>query len=275
MEAVAGEAMNPAHHLAAGPDVVTPALVARFAATFGLVRPAGRLPPGLHACLAPDAVPPALMGPDGLPVPAAAPVPLPEGFARTMWAGGSIAWHGVLAEGDTVERRLRVLPVEEKAARHGRLAFGGLEQDYCVGGVLRVRDTHRYVFRSADTVLAPPAEAPPCDWPVLAEHMIDEVMLFRYSALTFNAHRIHVDAPYATAAEGFPGLVVHGPLSATLLMLAAEALAGAPLARIAFRATAPAFCGERLAVHGQRDGDTLRLELRSGAKRVMTAEAGL
>jgi 3-methylfumaryl-CoA hydratase len=81
-------------------------------------------------------------------------------------------------------------------------------------------------------------------------------MLFRYSALTFNGHRIHYDQPYVTGEEGYPGLVVHGPLQATLLLhLAAGALPGRRLARFEYRALSPAFAGEPLEVHGQPEGD--------------------
>src|SRR5690606_41802145 len=102
----------------------------------------------------------------------------------------------------------------------------------------------------------------------------DPVLLFRYSALTFNGHRIHYDYPYATGVEGYPGLVVHGPLLATLLANLARREAG-KLKRFRFRGRAPAICGETLEFHANRNGEELTLEARSGedGRIVMTAEA--
>jgi 3-methylfumaryl-CoA hydratase len=113
------------------------------------------------------------------------------------------------------------------------------------------------------------------DWPWIAHWPTDPVLLFRYSALTFNGHRIHYDFPYATAIEGYPGLVVHGPLMATLMLdLCERALGPNALARFSFRGLGPAFCGETLIVAGRARGDQIELSvLADGGRPVMTGQA--
>ena len=205
-------------------------------------------PLGIHWCLATPAVGRADLQADGHPRPGATilpPVPLP----RRMWAGGDITWHDALCIGDEVTRRSTVKDVTTKHGRSGALCFVQVEHQYVTPRGLAISELQDIVYRAA----APPGPAPT---PALSQTagsrlqtmQTDPVQLFRYSALTGNAHRIHYDLAYATGVEGYSGLVVHGPLQATLLMQAAAAAAGRNPARFSYRATAPLFCGDAVAV---------------------------
>lgn len=266
-----------------GPDAVTAALVARL----GTVLPGAAVPLregdpaplGIHYCLAPEAPGPGLLAEDGLPQPDKATIRPPQGYTHTMWAGGEMRFHEPLRVGDRVERRFRLLAVGERAARSGMLAFGGIEHGFFVGDQRRVTDIQSYVFRMAGAQIAARGGAAPVppDWMQLRRLVPDEVALFRFSALTYNPHRIHFDAPYTTGTEGFPGLVVHGPLMAALLLDACAGLVGAQaVAAIRFRAVSPAFVGEAMTIHAQRQGGSVALELRVAPDRcIMTAQADL
>lgn len=166
------------------------------------------------------------------------PVPL----ERRMWAGGRLRWHAPLCVGDELQRSTEVVSVKHKSGRSGDLLFVVLRHQISSGGVLAITEEQDIVYRAPAQPgeLAPPprtAEAKP-----LWVHSVtaDPVLLFRYSALTFNGHRIHYDRPYATQVEGYPGLVVHGPLLATLLAeLACREQAGSRLASLSFKAVRP------------------------------------
>ena len=183
------------------------------------------------------------------------PVPLP----RRMWAGGRIEWRASLRVGDAATRTSEIVAVEPKRGRTGTLVFVTVRHTLSTARGACIVEEHDIVYREAPAPGAP-AVAVGADAPQAAawhRHWLpDAVMLFRYSALTFNGHRIHYDQPYVTGEEGYPGLVVHGPLQATLLLhLAAGALPGRRLARFEYRALSPAFAGEPLEVHGQPEGD--------------------
>ncbi len=184
------------------------------------------------------------------------PVPLP----RRMWAGGRLAWDvdNPLRVGDPVHRISRIQSVTHKAGRSGDLLFVVVRHEISNRRGLSLTEEHDIVYRSApqpgdaapDPVMAPA----PGTWH--RELTPDDVLLFRYSALTFNGHRIHYDRRYVTEAEGYPGLVVHGPLIATLLAdLVARARPQARLRRFEFRALRPAFDGHPLQVHGTPSAD--------------------
>lgn len=183
------------------------------------------------------------------------PVPLP----RRMWAGGRIEWHAPLRIGDPVRRVSEIASVEPKSGRSGTLVFVTVRHTISGRAGLAIVEEHDIVYREA----ARPGDAAPAPRPGPAEaawqHTLlpDEVMLFRYSALTFNGHRIHYDMPYVTHVEGYPGLVVHGPLQATLLLDLAHrhASAGQRLTRFDYRALAPAFAGSPLTLNGQPSAD--------------------
>ncbi len=193
------------------------------------------------------------------------PVPLP----RRMWAGSQLALHAPLAVGDTIERRSTIDNVTAKHGRSGELVFVRVKHE------IRVRDAatpaitefHDIVYREAAKPGddAPPPQAAPTTSPWEASWQADDVLLFRYSALTFNGHRIHYDRKYATEVEGYPGLIVHGPLLATLLLdQLRHRLPQATVARYEFRALRPIFDIHRFFVCGapQPDGHAVRLWIR-------------
>ncbi|WP_458097400.1 FAS1-like dehydratase domain-containing protein [Roseomonas sp. WA12] len=185
---------------------------------------------------------------------------------RRMWAGGRVTFRTPVRTGDALRRVSTILSVKEKTGGSGRLVF------VTVGHVLHgpagvlVEEEQDIVYRGAEGAAVKDAPAAPAwEGGLEASLVPDPVMLFRYSALTGNGHRIHYDHPYVTGEEGYPGLVVHGPLQATLLAHHALDLAGpgAALARFAYRGKRPCFDGRRLALLGRRDAEgTLRLETR-------------
>jgi 3-methylfumaryl-CoA hydratase len=249
-------------------DTFTPTPYAALSAT--LDRPADRPEPGTPL--------PALwhwlyflplarrseIGPDGHPKRGGflPPVPLP----RRMWAGSQLQLHAPLRIGDTVTRTSTIENVAEKSGRTGRLVFVKVRHEYrrAAEQAVALTEFHDIVYRDAPkpTDVAPPPQAAPATAAWQKEWSPDEVLLFRYSALTFNGHRIHYDRRYVTGVEGSPGLVVHGPLIATLLV---DLLRWqAPDARVAcfeFRAVRPTFDLNRFFVCGdpQPDGKTVHL----------------
>ena len=165
------------------------------------------------------------------------PVPLP----RRMWAGSRLEFLRPLRVGSEVERRSTIKDVTFKQGRSGPLVFVAVRHEVSDASGLVLTDEHDIVFRgeaalAAASVPAPGGEA----W--CREIHPDPVLLFRYSAVTFNSHRIHYDHPYATNAEGYPGLVVHGPLIATLLVdLLRRNVPGATVTRYTFKALKPLY----------------------------------
>lgn len=196
------------------------------------------------------------------------PVPLP----RRMWAGSRLSFHAPVRVGDAVERISTIESVTSKAGRSGHLVFVKLRHAvHCNGGadpaIVEFQDiVYRDAKREGD--VEPPARPAPVVSSIPAgavwhrELVPDPVLLFRYSALTFNSHRIHYDRPYANAVEGYPGLVVHGPLLATLLIdLLRREAPDAEVASFTFKAVRPTFDGAAMQVRGhvQPDGRTVRL----------------
>lgn len=234
-------------------DVVTPQAVARFEAVFAeqLARVDRQAAPlGFHWTLAPDAAPRRGLGLDGHPVRGGflPPIPLPN----RMWAGGEIEWLDPLRIGDGVTRVSTIEEIAPKAGRSGPLCFVAVRHDYRTERGLAIRERQDIVFRAAtaggkaaEGKLAQ-AEFGPPDF--FQPAIFDPVTLFRYSALTFNGHRIHYDLPYATQVEAYPGLVVHGPLQASLLLNAAALCAGKAPRRFVYRGAAPLFGGAGAAV---------------------------
>jgi len=236
-------------------EAVTPRIVAQFRAALGDMVVPGEGPPGLHWALMPDLAGPEELGPDGHPQ---LGLFLPDlGLPRRMWAGGEVSFARPVAGGDVVTRASTIADIRHKVGSTGALAFVTVNHVVTVDGDVRITERQDIVYR--DPPSGPSADpAPGPDWldAVGVAVVPDTVMLMRYSALTFNSHRIHYDLPYATGVEGYPGLVVHGPLQATLLLdLAVASLPGRRLARFDYRALSPAFAGAPLQVHGQPDGD--------------------
>ena len=247
-------------------DMLTPALAARYAATFDR-EPGAIAPQGIHWCLCTPEAPTAMLGSDGHP-------PgdrfLPESrLPRRMWASSEIAFQAPIMVGAAIRRVSRIIDVQEKTGGSGALLFVTVAHETSADGVPAVTETQTIVYRAAPApgaAASPMIAAPDEPWDWRRTIVPATSLLFRYSALTFNSHRIHYDMPYATGVEGYSGLVVHGPLMASLLLdLCDRELGRNALATFAFRAVAPAFADAPLSLLGRRDGAGLRLRVRARA----------
>ena len=190
----------------------------------------------------------------------------PVALPRRMWAGSDFEFHAPLRIGDAVTRTSTIVDVQEKSGRSGSLIFVRVRHEIRCNGASEVALTehHNIVYRAAPGPqdVAPPPEAAPAQSAWSRRIAPDDVLLFRYSALTFNGHRIHYDRKYVTEVEGYPGLVVHGPLIATLLMdLLRRECPDAQVRRFEFKAVRPTFDINPFCVHGQpsSDGKTVHL----------------
>lgn len=238
-------------------DRITDSMVARWLATFDRDPPAdGSVPQGLHWCLCLPDAPTAALGTDGHPQRSdrpdsfLPPVPLP----RRMWASSQISFLTPLRKGDSVTRRSRIVSISEKRGASGPLVFVDIEHETAGSAGIAIRETQSLVYREAVTSEAP--LSPPQVEPSVFDHggwrhhrclIPDERLLFRFSALTFNGHRIHYDLPYARDVERYRGLIVHGPLTATLLLdLVRREHGDNALSSFSFRGLSPAICGEPL-----------------------------
>ncbi|WP_043829300.1 FAS1-like dehydratase domain-containing protein [Muricoccus aerilatus] len=246
-------------------DRADPRLAVGLAATLGRPLEGDEWGPLWHWMLFQDWRMPGEIGPDGHPRRGGFLPPVHD-LPRRMWAGGRVSFRAPLRTGDSVRRVSTILSVKEKSGGSGRLVF------VTVGHVLHgpagvlVEEEQDIVYRGAEgaAVKAAPA-APAWEGALEASLVPDPVMLFRYSALTGNGHRIHYDHPYVTGEEGYPGLVVHGPLQATMLARHALDLAGpgAALGRIAYRGKRPCFDGRPLRLLGRLEAEgVVRLETR-------------
>ena len=190
------------------------------------------------------------------------PVPLP----RRMWAGSQFEFRSPIRVGDRVERTSTIDNVTVKEGRTGTLAFVKVRHEVRCNGAAdpALVEFHDIVYRAARQPgdVDPPPLAAPADAQWTREVVPDDVLLFRYSALTFNGHRIHYDRKYVTEVEGYPGLIVHGPLIATLLMdLLRRNRPDAEVASFRFKAVRPTFDLNPFRVNGtvEADGKTVRL----------------
>ena len=194
-----------------------------------------------------------------------------------MFAGGRLTSSGGLRPGTPATRHSEMVTAEEKQGRSGGLVVVTVRHRYEQDGeyVLAEEQDLVYLPASTDPTPLPEPGGEPPDGPWLRTVLPERPLLFRYSALTFNAHRIHYDQAYASAEEGYPGLVVHGPLTATLLAdLAADEL-GRPLGSFSFRARAPLFADQPVTLTGRPDGEDAVLEaVRVDGAAAMTALAG-
>ena len=240
-------------------DLVTAAMAAGLSATLDRTEPepvlGADMPDLIHwLCFRPTA-PQHELGPDGHPLRGGflPPVPLP----RRMWAGGRIEFNHPLRAGDEVVRQSRILNVDAKQGRSGPLVFVTVRHEISNAQGLAISEEQDLVYREAATAQTPPTSAThaPADAAFARTLRPDTTLLFRYSALTFNSHRIHYDRPYATKVEGYPGLVVHGPLIATLLVdLLRRQHPGARLRRYRYTALRPTFDLHPLRLCGREDG---------------------
>ena len=204
------------------------------------------------------------LGPDGHPARGGflPPVPLP----RRMWAGGRLRWeeNNPLVVGDAVQRVSRIESVTHKSGRTGDLVFVLVKHEISNANGLALTEEHDIVYRAAaqpgEKAAAPTPAETGATW--RREIVPDDVLLFRYSALTFNGHRIHYDRQYVTEVEGYPGLIVHGPLIATLLTdLVRRHESHAVMRRFAFRALRPTFDLNPFFVNGEPSADGRQVKL--------------
>ena len=237
-------------------DWIKPSEVAAWHATLDRADPfpgqGDPVPPGFHWTLFPPLARQSELGEDGharkggfLP-----PVALP----RRMWAGSRLSFHHPLLVGQFVRRTSVILRIDEKHGKSGRLVFVTIRHTLANEQGTAIEEEQDLVYRApaqAAVAVRPAAQLPPqAAWQ--NQVVPDPVLLFRYSALTFNCHRIHYDRTYAAGVEGYPGLMVHGPLLATLLLdLLRSKLPEATLARFNFKTLRPTFdispfgvCGE-------------------------------
>ncbi|WP_394730418.1 MaoC family dehydratase N-terminal domain-containing protein [Altererythrobacter sp. GH1-8] len=251
-------------------DRLDEALAARWLATFDLLAPDdGIMSQGVHFVLGTPEAPSAALGDDGHPLrddtPQSffPPIPLP----RRMWAASEIEFLEPLRIGAQIERVSRIVSIAEKEGSSGPLGFVTVEHFTRADGVEAIHEMQTLVYRDAvapDAPLSPPEPSDgtfdPSAWDVHRTITPDPRLLFRYSALTFNTHRIHYDLPYARNVERYRGLVVHGPLMASLLMQMAEREYGDNcLKTFNFRAVSPAIADEPLHLAMRRNDAGLEL----------------
>lgn len=218
----------------------------------------GDLPPGWEGLYFPFDVPVAELRPDGSP---ARDGVLPEfDLPRRLYAGEDTAFHAPLRYGDTVEQRVRAGEITEKDGRSGRLVFADIEREFRVDGRLAVSTTWHDVFvdpapagPAGGAPAAAPAGPPGPEWePTWTERAsVDIRQLFRFSALTFNTHRIHYDRQWAREAEGLDDLLVHGPLLRILLLDAALRHGTGTVASWSYRSHAPVLVDEEFELRGR------------------------
>ncbi|OAJ54121.1 acyl-CoA dehydrogenase [Paraburkholderia ginsengiterrae] len=243
-------------------DDITAFPLAAMAATLNRAEHGSSVPPLWHWLYFLPVVPMSEVGADGHPERGGflPPVPLP----RRMWAGGRLTFHAPLKVGEHATRTSTIANIEDKTGRSGRLVFVTVQHTIEADGELKLEEEHDIVYRDAPQEGARPARpqlAPEGEtWRRTID--ADAVMLFRYSALTFNGHRIHYDYPYVKQVEGYPGLVVHGPLIATLLVdLVRRERPDATLQSFAFKAVRPIFAGQAFTVCGQPSADGKLVDL--------------
>ena len=221
-------------------DFISPSLVDRYKAVIGDTGLGHDVPYGLHWCLCLPQASTDSLGADGHP-PTGSFLP-PSPLPRRMWASSDVAFLAPLKEGDVIERVSTVKDITEKDGRSGKLIFVRVEHMTFSGETEAVKDIQTIVYREATTDkpnLPEPQNHDLSEWEVTETLVPTTPLLFRYSALTFNSHRIHYDLPYAQEQEYYPGLVVHGPLMASLLLRLATSLAqGGRLQAFKFRGLA-------------------------------------
>ena len=198
----------------------------------------------------PDA-PMAGLGTDGHPAKGGFLPPVP--LERRMWAGGRLTFHAKLRIGEPMQRRSKILKVSEKTGSAGPMVFVTVGHETYGADGLAVSEEQDIVYVAMPTAFAPPPPvAAPENHVWVETPQMDTVRLFRFSALTFNAHRIHFDLPYATEVEKYPGLIVHGPLQALMLIEAAQRRSpGAKPASFRFRGVRPLFHFNKLRLMAQ------------------------
>jgi 3-methylfumaryl-CoA hydratase len=235
--------------------VLDPDIARRFAAAVGVsLDVAASFPPLGHWAYFNDAVPPSELGPDGHPKRGGflPPVELP----RRMFASATFRFEAPLALGEPTELTQTIADVRSRSGRSGELVLVDVERRLSQGGALRLTETQTIVYREAGE------PTPPVQGTGVGEEgelwLPGPVDLFRYSAATYNSHRIHYDQTYVRGEEGYPDLVVHGPFTAAKLCDLATRIVGAPLKAFSFRALAPLFVNQPVRLrHGDEPNSVI------------------
>lgn len=260
-------------------DIIHSGDVARLAATLDAPAPHG-VPPLWHWLSFLDRSPSSTLGDDGHPREGGLVVSRP--YPRRMFAGGRVSWIRPFPVDRPVRRLATVTEPVHKQGRRGPMAFNTVRLEYEADGMPIASEEQDLVYLPiAPSVAAPSANRPPTgaipdeDGPardVGATVTFDEATLFRFSALTFNSHRIHYDLPYATGVEGLPGLVVHGPLLIVRLLELIRATSGEDaIEHLSYRALAPAYCGATIEFIAGEGPDGSMLRARSDGVDLMEA----
>ncbi|WFU42082.1 MaoC family dehydratase N-terminal domain-containing protein [Bradyrhizobium sp. CB82] len=244
-------------------DVVTAQLVKGLRATLfqevGEPKTGDAAPFTVHWCLAQPVFPMSMLGADGHPTRGGflPPVPLP----RRMWAGGEIEFIQSLRVGDETTRTSGIADVTVKTGSTGTLCFVAVEHTITSPRGAAIRERQDIVYREMTSSQPATAKAPaPPKAQHRETHISDPVLLFRYSALTFNGHRIHYDRDYVTKVEGYPGLVFHGPLQAALMIeMAAKLRGGKAPKKFSYRGVQPLFEGTEFSVNANETDAGLEL----------------
>ena len=252
-------------HTVMSEDVVTASQVHRLTATLNRDDPIPKegdlVPPGWHSIFFPRLSGTQDLSPDGMAgdIENGPPSPLP----RRMYAGNNMRFHQPFRIGDHVTKELCITSVTPKEGRSGKLVFVTLGVKITGPNGLIVEDNQNLVYRQEDTGQSPPPGEPgPEDATWKRTVTTDPVMLFRFSACTFNPHRIHYDEPYVTGTEGYPGLIVHGPFTAVwLLELVRENAPEKTLTSFAMQARAPIYVNQPFTLMGEPAEDGSSVEL--------------
>jgi 3-methylfumaryl-CoA hydratase len=252
-------------------ELITPGPAEALAGLLGAPRADAVLPLLWHWVYLLDRPPQAILGADGHPARDAIPMPPGVGLRR-MFAGGRVSRHGPLRTGAEATRRTWQAASALKQGRSGPLHFVTVRTEISQGGRVVITEEQDLVYReptlgpsAVGTSTSDPESQPAAgarDWPV----EVNPVLLFRFSALTYNAHRIHYDREYARS-EGYPGLVVHGPLQA-LLMAELARSRGPAGSEYSYRLVSPLYEDQGLIVSASSDGDAVRVSCRDAADRV-------
>ena len=253
-EIIAGWAPGPAETtetITAGPAVALSGLLDREPAVTARGDP---IPPLWHWLYFLDRPASSELGPDGHPAAGHFMPPIPQ--RRRMYAGGRASYTGAFRCGDEITRRSELADATVKQGRTGELLFVTVRSVFTSAGAVIATEEQDVVYRSGPPTAGgfagpprPSEAAGPAPWQI--QIVPDPVLLFRFSALTYNAHRIHYDADYATGVEGHPGLVVHGPLLALLCFEVPRRYAPRQrVTQLSFRARSPVYVGQRCTVTG-------------------------
>ncbi|HNU10442.1 MAG TPA: MaoC family dehydratase N-terminal domain-containing protein [Rubrivivax sp.] len=246
-------------------DVLSSRHARLMAATLGLAQDAfvdgAELPPLWHWLYFLEGLPAGELGRDGHPARGGflPPVPLPN----RMWAGGRLEFRAPLALGSRVRKRSAVRSVEHKRGRSGNLVFVTVRHEILDGDRVAITEDQDLVYKQPGLPGAAPSPSTASAAGLQASHSelfeATSTLLFRYSALTFNGHRIHYDQDYCRKVEGYANLVIHGPLQATLLAGMAARLGAGPLRHFRYRALRPSLLGTALTVNAAVMADGLSL----------------